>query len=184
MPQRHLPTAKRRARPVLMKVVGQHRARRSSISPQPNDKHCETTTNDEKRFGCSAVVSPAFGLVSGTPGQNPAYRPTRHHLLAAQGLWAVGVSTVLKKSSARRIRRRADDRSGLLRAHRRSGRRGGPSPRLAGNCGTGAPGRVAGGRIPEWQCPLRETRSGNKQAKAKLCCVERDEVAVAFGPPP
>jgi hypothetical protein len=25
--------------------------------------------------------------------------------------------------------------------------------------------------------------SGDKQAKAKLCCVEIDEVAVAFGPP-
>jgi hypothetical protein len=25
--------------------------------------------------------------------------------------------------------------------------------------------------------------SGDKQASAKLCCVEIDEVAVAFGPP-
>jgi hypothetical protein len=25
--------------------------------------------------------------------------------------------------------------------------------------------------------------SGHEQAKAKLCCIERDEVAVAFGPP-
>ncbi len=33
------------------------------------------------------------------------------------------------------------------------------------------------------QLALRCSGSGDKEAKAKLCCVETGEVAVAFGPP-
>jgi hypothetical protein len=31
--------------------------------------------------------------------------------------------------------------------------------------------------------PVLQRSSGDEQAKAKLCCIESDEVAVAFGPP-
>ena len=49
----------------MRNVVGQNRAAWYSIASQDNEQQCKPTTNDERRFRCSAGFS-AFGLVSGT----------------------------------------------------------------------------------------------------------------------
>jgi hypothetical protein len=74
---RSLPSPGERA--VVAKVLGLNHVAQSSISPQNVEQQRQTTTNNEKRNGCSGAVSMRLGWSATPPGQNPAYRPTRHH---------------------------------------------------------------------------------------------------------